>query len=223
MDARLNSIGYVFEPSKYNPALGYSQLKLRISGKPTERFFDVKLLSVPTFDGRFFRHTHITRHELSPNETFKACIGELSMETYQGETLRAFSFGGLLRATVEMGDLFCELTSNAPIFMLQNEPVSVSEVIASEIMDFLAQDAVKLAGHEDELYARLSKHEPYQLFLSCLVSLQKRAETVPMAQRRERFHKVVSNLKRAIQIIHDADGWDGNSPSLEDLISDTSV
>ena len=56
-----------------------------------------------------------------------------------------------------MGDLFCELTSNAPIFVLQNEPVSVSEVIASEIMDFLAQDAVKLAGHEDELYAQLIK------------------------------------------------------------------
>ncbi len=223
MDARLNSIGYVFESSKYNPALGYSQLKVRISGKPTQRFFDVKLLSVPTFDGRFFRHTHITRHELAPTETFKACIGELGMETYQGETLRGFSFGGNLRASVEMGDLFCELTSNAPIFMLQNEPVSVSEVIASEIMDFLAQDAVKLAGHEDELYKRLSNFEPYQLFLSCLVSLKKRVEAVPMAQRREGYHKLVSNLNRAIQIVHDADGWDGNSPSLEDLFSGSTV
>jgi hypothetical protein len=223
MDARLNSIGYVFEPSKYNPALGYSQLKLRISGKPTERFFDVKLLSIPTFDGRFLRHTQITRHELAPSETFKVCIGELGMETYEGEILRGFSFGGNLRASVEMGDLYCELTSNAPIFLLQNEPVSVSEVIASEIMDFLAQDAVKLAGHEDELYARLSKYEPYQLFLSCLVSLQKRVEIVPLAHRRERYQKLVSNLKRAIQIIHDVDGWDGNSPSLEDLLSDNSA
>ena len=145
------------------------------------------------------------------------------METYQGETLRAFSFGGLLRATVEMGDLFCELTTNAPIFMLQNEPVSVSEVIASEIMDFLAQDAVKLVGHEDELYKRLSNFEPYQLFLSCLVSLKKRVEAVPMAQRREGYHKLVSNLNRAIQIVHDADGWDGNSPSLEDLLSANNV
>jgi hypothetical protein len=107
--------------------------------------------------------------------------------------------------------------------MLQNEPVSVSEVIASEIMDFLAQDAVKLAGHEDELYAQLSKYEPYQLFISCLVSLQKRVEIVPIAQRRERYHKLVSNLKRAIQILHDTDGWDGSSPSLEDLFSDASV
>ena len=29
-----------------------------------------------------------------------------------------------------------------------------------------------------------------------------------MAQRREGYHKVVSNLKRAIQIVHDA-GWMG--------------
>jgi hypothetical protein len=223
MDTRLNSIGYVFEPSKYNPALGYSQLKVRISGKPTQRFFDVKLLNVPTFDGRFLRHTHITRHELAPSETFKACIGDLYLETYQGETLRGFSFGGNLRASVEMGDLFCEFNSNAPIFLLQNDSVSVSGVIANEIMDFLAQDAVKLAGHEDELYAQLSKHEPYQLFLSCLVSLQKRVEAIPMAQRREGYHKVVSNLNRAIQIVHDTDGWDGNSPSLEDLLSGNTV
>ena len=223
MDARLNSIGYVLEPSKYNPALGYSQLKVRISGKPTDRFFDVKQLSIPTFDGRFLRHTQITRHELEPKETFKVCIGELIMETYQGESLRGFSFGGNLRASVEMGDLFCELTSNAPIFVFQNESVSVSDVIASEIMDFLAQDAVKLAGHEDELYAQLSKYEPYQLFLSCLVSLQKQVEIIPIAQRREGYHKLVSNLNRAIKIVHDADGWDGNSPRLEDLLSGKTV
>jgi len=223
MDAKLNSIGYDFGSSKYSPALGYSWLKVVISGNPTQRFFDVKLLSVPTFDGQFLRHTQVTRHELAPDETFHVCLGELRLETYQGETIQAFSFGGNLRAAVEMDDLYCEYTSDAPIFMMEAEPDSVSGVIADEVLDLLAEYESKLAGHDDELYSRLSKFEPYSLFLSCLVSMQKRADSVPLAVRRERYHKVSASIKRAIQIVCDADGWDAHAPNLEDLLSSGGV
>jgi hypothetical protein len=218
MNQKLKTIGYLFEPSKYSPALGYSALKVVISDKPTQRFFDVKLLSVPTFDGRFFRHTQVTRHELSPTETFRVCLGELRLETHQGEILRAFSFGGNLRVFVEMGDLFCEFTSNAPLFQVQSQPISESGVITDEIMDLLAELETELAGHEDELFSRLAKIEPYPLFLSCLVSINKRAENIPMAQRREGYHKVMANLNHTTQILRDTDGWDGHAPSLEELL-----
>jgi hypothetical protein len=219
MDAKLNSIGYDFGPSKYSPALGYSWLKVVISSNPTQRFFDVKLLSLPTFDGQSLRHTHITRHELAPDETFQACLGELKLESYQGESIQAFSFGGNLRAKVEMGDLYCEFTSNAPIFIMEADPDSINGLIADEILDLLAEYGSELAGDDDELYSRLSKIEPYPLFLSCLVSMQKRSDSVPMAVRRESYHKVSANIKRAFQIVCDTDGWDGNAPSLEDLLS----
>jgi hypothetical protein len=219
MDPKLTSIGYDLDPSRYSPALGYSRLRVLISGKPTQRFFDVKLLSLPTFDGRYYHHTQITRHELEPTETFLVCMGELRLETYEGETIQIFSLGGNLRASVEMGDLYCEFTSNAPIFKVEGESVSVSGVIADEIMDLVAEEESKLSGHEDELYSRLSKFEPYSLFLSCLVSLQNRVDSIPIAQRREGYHKVVANLKHTFQIVHDTDGWDRHAPSLEDLIS----
>jgi hypothetical protein len=219
MDAKLNSIGYIFEPTKYSPALGFSLLKIVISGQPTQRFFDVKLLHIPTFDGRFLHQTQISRHELEPKETFQVCLGELRMETYQGESLIAFSLGGMLQVSVEMGDLYCEFSSNAPILKVGEDPDSVSGVIADEIMDLLAENESNLAGHEDELYARLSKFDPYTIFLACLVSLQKRADSTPLAVRRERFHKVSANIKRAIQTVIDTDGWDGHSPSLEELLS----
>jgi hypothetical protein len=219
MDAELNSIGYIFKPSKYSPALGYSRLKTVISGKPTQRFFDVKLMQISTFDGLSFHQTKITRHELEPSETFQVCLGEWRLETYQGESLLGFSLGGNLRVAVEMGDLYCDFTSNAPIFMEQDDPDSVSGVIADEIEDLVAENESKLAGHEDELYARLSHFDPYQVFLSCLVSLKKRADSVPLEVRRERFHKVSASINRAIQIVRDTDGWDGNSSSLEELLS----
>jgi hypothetical protein len=86
-------------------------------------------------------------------------------------------------------------------------------------MDLLAEKQVSLAGHEDELYARLAKHDPYQVFLSSLVSLQKRVDNIPQHLRHDRYHKVASSVKHAAQIVRDTDGWDGHSPGLEDLIS----
>jgi hypothetical protein len=219
MDAKLTSIGYDLEPSRYSPSLGYSRLKVLISGNPTQRFFDVKVLSLPTFDGRFFHHTQITRHELAPTESFQASVGELRLETHQGEIMRAFTLGGNLRASVEMGDLYCEYTSNAPILKVDDDPNSVNRVIADEIADLLAENESRLVGHEDELYTRLSKFDPYTIFLSCLVSLQALVDNVPMGVRRERFHKASANIQRAIQIVRETDGWDGHSPSLEDLLS----
>ena len=219
MDTKLSSIGYDFGPSTYSPALGNSWLKVLISGNPTQRFFDVKLLSIPTFDGQFLHRTQITRHELAPDEFFQVCLGELRLETYQGESIQAFSFGGNLQATVEMGDLYCEYTSNAPIFTMEADPDSISGVIADEVLDLLAEYESKLAGHDDELYSHLSKIDPYPLFLSCLVSMKKRADSVPMAIRRERYHKVTANIKHAFQIVCDQDNWDGNAPSLEDLLT----
>lgn len=220
MDPKLATLGYELGPSKYTPALGYSSLSLLISSRPTERLFDVKALRVPTFDGRYFHQTQISRHEMSSAETYQVVLGPMSLETHRGERLHAFAFGGALRTSLYQGDLYCELSSNAPIFRLQEATFSAGGVIADEIMDLLAEKQATLARHEDELYSRLAKFEPYPLFLATLVSLQKRADSVPLHQRHEKYRKVASNLKRAVQIVRDTDGWDGLSPSLEDLLMD---
>ena len=219
MCAQLLTIGYELGPSKYSPPVGYSGLKTLISGKPTQRLYDVKLLRVPTFDGRYFHKTAVSRHELAPTETFQVCLGQLEMETFRGEHIRAFSFGGTLHTKIDHEDLYCELASNAPIFKLQDDPKILGTVLVDEIMELLAEQEVKLPRHEDELYARLAAYEPYALFLASLVSLQKRADSVPTGQRREKYQKAVANLKRLVQVVHDGDGWDGRSLSLEELLA----
>jgi len=219
MNIELISVGYGFEPSRYSPGLGYSRLRVFISSRPAQRVFDVKTLHIPTFDGRFFHQTQVTSHELEPTEAFQVCLGQFSLESYRGEHLQGFSFGGVLNATLDKGELHCELTSNAPIFKLQDTPGALSSVIADEIKDFLAEKQATMSGHEDELYFRLSKYEPYALFLSCLVSLQKRIDSIPMHLRQERVQKLASNLKRAIKIVREADGWDGHAPNLDELLS----
>jgi hypothetical protein len=137
--------------------------------------------------------------------------------------MQAFTLGGNLRASVEMTDLYCEYTSNAPILKVDDDPNSVNRAIADEIVDLLAELESKLAGHEDELYTRLSKFDPYTIFLSCLVSLHSLVDNVPLGLRRERFHKASVNIQRAIQVVRQTDGWDGHSPSLEELLSSGGV
>jgi hypothetical protein len=218
MDVKLSSFGYLFDPSRYLPKLGYSRLRALISAKPTQRFFDVKKLHVPTFDGRALRKTTIDRYELEPTEIFQVCAGELILESHQGERLHAFSLGGTLTASVVMGERLCDFVSDAPIFHMDEDPESVSGVIADEIEDLIAQSEVKLADHENEFYLRMSKYEPYKIFLACLVSLKKRGENVPLEVRRERYQKLSANMARAIKTIQDTDHWDGCSPSLEELL-----
>ena len=136
MDDRLTTLGYEFLPSKYSPDLGFSGLRVLISGKPTQRFYDVKALHVPTFDSRFYHQTQITRHELETEETFQVCLGELSLESFKGEHLRAFSFGGILHAQIEKGELLLEFTTGAPLFKLKDEPGTVGGgLLADEITD----------------------------------------------------------------------------------------
>lgn len=219
MDPKLTALGYMFESSKYSPALGYSGLQVLISGQSTQRFFDAKTLYIPTYDGRFYHKTQVTRHELAPMETFQVCLGEFSLESHRGEHLQGFSFGGTLQTKVDKSDLYCIFTSSAPVFKMQDDPGSVSWTIVDEIMDLLAEKEATLVGHENELYGILSRFEPYPLFLACLISLQRRNDNIPTNLRRERYQKVLSSIKRSIQIVRNTDGWDGSSPSLEELIS----
>jgi hypothetical protein len=220
MNSKLTALGYELGPSKYSPPLGYSGLSVLISGHSTERYFDVKTLHVPTFDGRYYHPAQISRHELDTSQTLQICVGQIDLETYRGEHLRAFSFGGSLSIRLDMSDLHCEFTSNAPILKLGDDPMSMNGFFVDEIRDLLAEVQASLGNHEDELYARMAKFDPYSLFLACIVSLQKRLESVPQYQRHERFRKGETLLKHAAQAVRDTDGWDGHSPSLEELLSD---
>jgi hypothetical protein len=218
MDKQILTLGYELVPTKYLPQLGYSRLRTIISGHPSQRYFDVKQVSLPTFDGRNYHQTRITRHELASKETFQVCLGRLSLANYQGEELHGFSFGGAVQTAVVAEGLYCDFTSNAPIFMLQDNPVTVSGVLVDEIIDLLAEKEARLARHEDELYSRLSKFEPYTVFLACLVTLRKRLESLPAQLRGENFRKTNSVVQKVIRIVQSTDGWDGHADTLDDLL-----
>jgi len=219
MDVDLVSLGYKLEPTRYKPPLGYSRLKAAISGEPTQRFFDVKLLRLPTFDGGFSRQTQISRHEQNPKKTYQVCLGWLSMESHQGEAIQFFSFGGVLQTSVLDEYRTCEFASNAPIFKQQEAPGAAGSVLIDEIVELLAEIEAKLPRHEDELYSHLARYEPYEVFLSCLSTLQKRINGVPTNLRREKFRMANADLEKINRIIRSTDGWDGCSPTLDELVS----
>jgi hypothetical protein len=147
-------------------------------------------------------------------------MGQINLNSFQGESLRAFTFGGVLNTSIQEGDLLCELTSSAPLFQVREDPAVIGGVIVDEILDLLAEAEARLAGAENGLYSRLSKRDPYEIFLATLISLQKRADAVPTNLRRARYQKFVAEIQRAVKTVKKTDGWDGNSPSLEDLLAE---
>jgi hypothetical protein len=219
MDKELLTSGYQLHPTRYSPRLGYSQLTALISGQPAQRYFDVKLLHIPTFDGRFYHMTNISRHELELKETFQVCLGKWSLENFVGNEIHGFSFGGVLQAAVKDEGLYCEFTSSAPIFKMKDDQMGETSLLFDEILDLVAEQEVKMTHHEDELYARLGKHDPHEVFLSCLVTLQKKLDRVPTSLRRERYRKTSALLQKVIKIVRDTDRWDGRAPTLTELLS----
>jgi hypothetical protein len=218
MDKELLTFGYKLEPTRYKPQLGYARLKAAIAGKPTQRYFDAKLLRIPTFDGRFTHQTQITRHGLTPQETLQVCLGWITLEGYQGDPQQFFSFGGVLKTLVEDDYRCCEFASNAPIFKRRENPGAIGHVLVDEIVEILAEIASKLSQHEDEVNARMAAIQPYEVFLSCLVTLQKRLSGVPAHLRREKFQQANAEVQKIIHILRTTDGWDGCSPTLEELL-----
>ena len=219
VDNDLLSQGYKLNPSRYQPHLGNSRLQLLISSHPTKRFFDVKQIRLPTFYNRVYQKTQISRHELSPKESFQVCMGRFCLEAYQGFSRQGFSFGGALHVSILEGDLYCDFTSTAPIFMVGPDPVAVNNLIVDEILEFLAEKEAKLGQHEDEMYGRLAKFDPYAVFLACLVSLQEQLEGVPASLRRDKYCKTAATIQKVIEIVRKTDGWDGCSPTLEELLT----
>jgi hypothetical protein len=118
-------------------------------------------------------------------------------------------------------ELYCDLTSSAPILKLQDSPGAVGGALVDEVIDLLAEIKPKLAGHDDEFYSRLSRFEPYAVFLSCLFTLKKRFAGVPSNLRNEKFRKANTQIEKAVQIVQKTDGWDGRSPALEELLLKT--
>jgi hypothetical protein len=68
----------------------------------------------------------------------------------------------------------------------------------------------------------LARFDSYKVFLASLVTLQNRADDIFPNPRQAKYRNVVAELHKVINIIKENDGWDGRSPSLDELLSEGS-
>jgi hypothetical protein len=218
LDNDLLTQGYKLTPTKYTPSIGYSRLQALISGQATQRFYDIKRIHLPTYHNRIFKNIKITRHEMEPTENFEVCIGRFSLDTYQGDVLQGFTFGGTTRVSIQNGDLYCDFTSTAPIYTLHASSINTNSLLIDEIVEMLAEKKARLGGSEDELYARLAGCDAYTIFLGCLSSLHNKLASAPSSMHKGNYPKALSQLEHVIQLVCKTDGWNGTTPTLDDLL-----
>jgi len=205
-------------PSKYSSAIGYSELEAQISAQPTGRFFDIQYFTLPVFEGEALRQFRISRHSTVPDNT-RISLGRITMQTHHSEVLHTFSFGGRLHTTLAGDFLHCHLESPAPILKVQDEFEDTGSILVDEILDALAENQARCQINETELYHRLSRYEPYELFLSSLVTIQARIDATPAHAHTEEYRKLASALRHTIQTVIEIDHWTGTAKSLEEIIA----
>ena len=222
MDQKPPDLGYEFEPSRDGECVGYASLRVVLSASPSGRFFDARTLHLLTFDGRSVHPTKIVSSDLIPPGTRQVCLGQLTVDSYRGEVLHVISFGGELRTHQAGTELLAEVSSSAPLLRLpdkeQGDHLGTCRLFVEEVLALLAEAGTQLPGRHEDLCARLAGRDPYQVFLSCLVSLERRMERLPDYQQPESYQQAHQELHRAIHAVREADGWDGRAPGLDELL-----
>ncbi len=211
-------LGYEFKPSKYEPALGYAGLEVRLLNKPVGGFFDTKVLEIPILEMGFFRREHFSMVD-TLLEAKQVSMGRIILRSFDGEVKEVFSFGGSLHASHKPGLIECELISSAPIFSLQDDPHSISRIVSDELIALEAKLIAEWKTGEDGFYERLAEFDPYQLFISSLETLRSRIDEAQARSHSPNLSELSHLVDKAIHTVKTQDGWPEAVPTLEGLVA----
>lgn len=165
-----DELGYYLHPAVRAGEPGYPRLDINIFAAPTHRHYDTRVLHLPVAHFGSVRQMDIRHPWHSAN--YRVCAGRITLRDFVDKPVVFFSFGG--NATVEAlpDHTHCAITSDAPILHLIEEE-DPATVLGEEFEALLARRRGAWAGKQDEYESRLTKIEPFALYLACLNALQR--------------------------------------------------
>ena len=140
-----------------------------------------------------------------------------SLETFDGQTVNGFCFGGELQIVPFPNFTRCHLTSSAPIANLSHKPDSPQFIIVNELAALVARERAETKN--DELLAhKLANADPFQLFVASLAALDVRAKKLAASAKTQQYRQLASQVSKAIQAVKEAGEWPDPAPNLEELL-----
>lgn len=208
--------GYYFHPHHYSFPLGHPQLDFDLLAQPGERSFNLKLAQMRIWEDDNLRQETLSHLVRQPGK-LQVFPGRFSMQTFDGQAVNGFCFGGELQIIHFPDFTRCHLTSSAPIGSLSGKVDAPQTILFNELAALVAKERAGVKN--DEFLARkLANADPFQLFVASLAALDARAKKLAAAAKTQQYRQLAGLIGKAIQAVKEAGEWPDSVPDLEELL-----
>jgi hypothetical protein len=209
--------GYRTLPEHHAGSPGHPGLIVAIREKPTRQHYDPYRLQLylRDVDGRA---TWRTLSWLTPTaKSDRFCPGPIILHDRHGKEAEFFAFGGTLRTTSRETEWIYVLQSAAPILELTEDEETLSDQLASEVEELMAEAKARWQGDDEGFDKRLGNVDPVQLYTSALFTLLERFQhSRAMMASYAALAELLENEKEWLVQQH---VWPAAPPRVKDLLS----
>jgi len=211
--------GYNYAPSIYHPPIGHSRLEIILLSPQLENKDDLKKARFSIFNQGEIKEMIISHPWLGPSpSTFRVTPGRYRFWEKDEDVHYGLCLGGELIINKESDYTHCTITSNAPIFNLQDEINSPGMMLASEVEALLAERRAAWGEKEAEYVQRLHHADPLRLFSALVAKIEEDQKSIPGSARGESYWNEEHILHAIIKSLDTAGHWPTQPDRLEDLI-----
>jgi hypothetical protein len=172
----LPKIGYLYHFPDLNHPTDRFRLDVNISVEPTHKHFDIIRTKFPVFSQRDGAGEISVHHPWTEVKEYQVCPGLIIMEDRNRKKKEGFTLGGKLTIKVEARQTICKLTSEAPIFGI-NEASAVEKLLIDDLEVLFAEYQTNFP-HSEKFKSHLCKIKPFILYMACLKELVHKVKAV---------------------------------------------
>jgi hypothetical protein len=145
------------------------------------------------------------------------CAGRFRLYETDGDEHQGFSLGGELEISQDENWVSCRLTSNAPIYNLQEDPTYSNQWLVEEIEGILARRMASYGENEVVYLDRLQTVDPFDLFIAALEFVKQEIKVLSPAAR-DSYQVQYDHVKHIIHILETAGVWPNVPPLINDIL-----
>lgn len=175
--------GFALLPSSHPGSPGYSGLLVAIRKQPTGEHFDPERLNLPLQDESGIDWWRTLSLLSPPEKSAHVCPGRVILLDRFEKQLEFFSFGGTLEVISRPHELWCAISSPAPILELVAERDTIADQLASEAKALWAEIRAKWGPRDHEFERRLAEAAPLPLYTATLHAILSRWESAPALEQ----------------------------------------
>jgi len=170
----LPKIGYLYHYPRLDHPTDNFRLEIHISSEPTNKHFDVLRTQFPVkSEAGNIKQLKVT-HPWNFEKLAQVSAGVVSMEDRKGRKEDAFTFGGKLTIENQEKQVVCILVSSAPILEISGMTPNHMQFV-EEVEILFAKIQAEYSDHQI-FEEKLTKAEPFALYLACLEALLEKYE-----------------------------------------------